>query len=103
MCRFSTVVRAACAAVAAGVLSSSAASASVVETDSASSGVFAVSNSDLVNGLTPTSSGVFGSGGNNEAFAGTDPAVLTNGQFGSANNNADTSPPSTLTPNNGST
>jgi hypothetical protein len=67
----------------------------VVETVG-STGVFAVSSTDLLQGLTPVKSG----NGNFEApsdnFAANDPAVLTDGIFGSANPNADTNAKSTL-------
>src|SRR4051812_25315530 len=102
MSSFSTLRAYALLIILVAVFSRSAAAA-VIETDTPLGAAAAVvSTTDLINGVTPTSSGVFGSGANNEAFAGTNPAVLSNGQFGSANPNADTSPPSTLTPNNGS-
>jgi hypothetical protein len=63
--------------------------AAIIETDTGpSAGTFAVSSSDLINGLTPASTGNFGPT-SGDAFAAVAPAVLSDGQFGAANPNTE--------------
>lgn len=61
-------------------------SAAVVTPGVNQSGVYAVSNSDLINGLTPVATGTYGdiADPSDDAFSGTNPGILTDGTFGGA-------------------
>jgi hypothetical protein len=97
----SRAARAAFVVAVGGLGGSSAFAVATVSTNN-TSGTYPVSNGDLLNGLTPATTGTFGPLFG-EMFAGTNPAILTDGAFGSANPNADTAPPSTLAVQNGAT
>ena len=66
----------------------SATHAAIIEADTGPiTGTFPVSSTDLINGLTPVTTGTFGAAA--DAFASNDPTVLTNGDIGAANPNSE--------------
>lgn len=72
----------------------SAANAAIVQSTNSTNNAYTVSSTDILQGIVPinSGSGTLGSVDPNDAFSTANPAVLTNGFFGSANANQDQPP-----------